>query len=383
MRIVFLSNYLTHHQTELCEAIASQKNVEFFFIQTEEMSSERKNMGWEIDLSHYNFLVDFNHVGNYVINEILGSADVIILGDTKIDITFVDLKTNVLVLLYRERLFKVKRKFQIIRRIRIWYKYGWKYRKIKTAVLCASSYTSLDFKDCWSFTNRCYKWGYYPKMKTFDIEALLNNKKADDKIKILWAGRLIHWKRCIDLLEAAKILVNLGEKFQIDIVGTGVLEKQILEYIVKNNLDSYVKLRGSCPFEKVRLYMEQANIYVLTSNQEEGWGAVVNEAMNSACAVIGSNLAGAIPFLIRNGENGIIYETGNVDELSKKIQYLIHNPEIAAQMGKRAYYSIQKEWNAGIAAQRLMILIDALSKAQETPFLSGPCSVARKAASWE
>ena len=50
----------------------------------------------------------------------------------------------------------------------------------------------------------------------------------------------------------------------------------------------------------------------MTSNQEEGWGVVVNEAMNSGCVVIGSNLAGSVPYLIENGKNGLIYNCGDL-----------------------------------------------------------------------
>ena len=37
---------------------------------------------------------------------------------------------------------------------------------------------------------------------------------------------------------------------------------------------------------------------------QEGWGAVVNEAMNSGCAVVADHMIGAAPWLIRQGENG-------------------------------------------------------------------------------
>ena len=51
--------------------------------------------------------------------------------------------------------------------------------------------------------------------------------------------------------------------------------------------------------------MEQANIFIISSTHEEGWGAVVNEAMNSGCVVIGSHAAGAVPFLIENAKKWI------------------------------------------------------------------------------
>ncbi len=45
MKIIFLSNYLTHHQTELCNCLYRKSNHEFCFVQTEKMSDERKELG--------------------------------------------------------------------------------------------------------------------------------------------------------------------------------------------------------------------------------------------------------------------------------------------------------------------------------------------------
>ena len=53
--------------------------------------------------------------------------------------------------------------------------------------------------------------------------------------------------------------------------------------------------------------MERADIYLATSDRQEGWGAVINEAMNSGCAVVADHMMGAVPYLISHEENGMIY----------------------------------------------------------------------------
>lgn len=47
---------------------------------------------------------------------------------------------------------------------------------------------------------------------------------------------------------------------------------------------------------EVRSYMEKADIYLFTSDFNEGWGAVLNESMNSGCAVVASHAIGSVPF---------------------------------------------------------------------------------------
>ena len=49
MKIVFLSNYYTHHQAPFCEAMYMRLGNDFCFIQTSEMTESRLNLGWGMD----------------------------------------------------------------------------------------------------------------------------------------------------------------------------------------------------------------------------------------------------------------------------------------------------------------------------------------------
>ncbi len=46
---------------------------------------------------------------------------------------------------------------------------------------------------------------------------------------------------------------------------------------------------GAMSPDKVRAYMERADVFLFTSDFNEGWGAVLNESMNSGCAVVASH----------------------------------------------------------------------------------------------
>ena len=113
----------------------------------------------------------------------------------------------------------------------------------------------------------------------------------------------------------------------------------------------------------------------MTSGREEGWGAVVNEAMSCGCAVIGSSEAGSVPFLINSGVNGYIYTYGSVDELKTKTELLLQSPAVQRKMGIEACKTIETEWNAGEAAKRLVALSESLLHGhQYKEYKSGPCS---------
>ena len=340
------------------------------------MSDERKKLGWGFDTKQFKYVFDYSaSTENELIKKIVES-DVIIIGDTNIDITRYHIKKDALIFFYRERLFKVKKPLHFLRRIRLWGKYTWKYRQYKAFVLCASAYSSKDFDEIWSFKNKCYKWGYFPKCVTYEIDELIRKKQSNSKIKLLWTGRFIHWKRIFDVLELAKKLKELRIDYQLDILGGGILQEEVETFIKDNDLVNYVSIVGNVPFEKVREYMENANIYIMTSNQEEGWGVVVNEAMNSGCVVIGSDLAGSVPYLIENGKNGLIYNCGDLQDLLNKVIDLILDPIKMETLGKNAYFQIHTLWNADIATERFFKLVDILNRGEKVVFNDGPCSIA-------
>ena len=116
--------------------------------------------------------------------------------------------------------------------------------------------------------------------------------------------------------------------------------------------------------------MRESDIFLFTSDSSEGWGAVLNEAMDSRCAVIATKEAGSTPFLIRNGLNGYSYSWDDQKELNRLTESLADNKELREKLQERAYKTIERLWNAEVAAKRL-IEFDQKGVHYE----DGPCSV--------
>lgn len=86
-----------------------------------------------------------------------------------------------------------------------------------------------------------------------------------------------------------------------------------------------------------------ADVFVFPS-ENEPWGLVVNEVMCSGLPVIASREIGAVPDLVHHGENGFIYDTGNVGELSRCLNEILEAPEKRRLMAK-ASGTIIADWN--------------------------------------
>ncbi len=378
MKMVFLTNYYNHHQKPLADAFYSMLGDDYYFVETEKITEERLNMGWGgDDKPPYVLKCDFqNEHSNEDIRQLINDADVVMLGHAPQKMVEERLKKGGLVFLYRERLYKSGLKWYrlplyFIRHFRNYIRFKNLY------VLCASAYTPLDFSRTGAFVGKTYKWGYFPEVKTYDnIDALIDKKTP---ASILWAGRHIDLKHPELAIEVAKKLKDDGYTFVLNIIGTGVLENVIRNSIESNNLGDCVKMLGSMKPEQVREHMENSEIFLFTSDRNEGWGAVLNESMNSACAVVANSAIGSVPFLMKDGENGYMYNDGDVDMLYHRVKQLLKDTNDRKRIAKNAYSTIAEEWNAENAAKKFISLCEKMLSGEYKPFPydSGVCSKAK------
>ena len=372
MRIVFLSNYYNHHQAYLSRKLYALTDGNYNFIASTRVSESRKKLGYAEFKD--DFVISCDESGQDV-QAIIDSADVVICGSAPESWINNRKQQGKLILRYSER--PLKKGFQL-------WKYPYRFLKLhkqnprnaRIYMLCASAYTAADYSKFGLFKDKCFKWGYFPECKYYEsVEALMNGKIENE---VLWCGRFLDWKHPDDVLSVAKRLKEDGRVFHINIIGTGEMQNELEVLRDQYELSEYVTFVGSVSADKVREYMEKASIYLFTSDKQEGWGAVLNEAMNSGCAVVASSAAGATPYLIRNQENGIIYPSGNKEALYGAVTQLLVDNNMQRNLGRKAYETIVNEWNSDVAAQRLIALAECLlfDNKSDDIYEDGPCSKA-------
>lgn len=377
MQIVLVTNRLTHHQTPLCMAMQDEA-VEFRVVVCQPIAQGREH-AYPDYRPYGGFLVE-RYAGpeEYrLAQELIDSADVVIIGSAPISLVENRLKQNRLTFRYSERFYKQKRSlWQLPRDFLAAWKHHGRFQRYPLYMLCASAYTATDAARFGSYKGRCYKWGYFPRTIVYDdVEQLLDGKEPN---RLLWVGRMLDWKHPEAPVEVARRLAEQGRDFHLDMIGTGPVEGEIRELVARYGLGDRVTLLGSKTPDEVRAHMERASIYLFTSDRGEGWGAVLNEAMNSGCAVVASHAIGAAPFLIRDGENGLMSRSGDTDMLYDKVAGLLDEPDRCRALGRAAYRTIADEWNAANAARRLVALSEVLIEQSDGQdlYAHGPCSQA-------
>ena len=376
MKVLFISNFFNHHQKPFSDAMFDKLGDGYSFIETSEISAERKSLGWGMEekpsyvVTREQLVREMDHY-----QKLIDNADIVIIGSAPNDLIKNRIKSKKIIFRYSERPLKNGQE--------IW-KFPYRYikwnimhhpKRANVYLLCASAYTAPDYARFGLFKNKCYKWGYFPEMRRYnDVDSLIESKKP---CSLLWVARFLALKHPEAPVEIARRLKNDGYSFTLDLIGNGVLEDKIQQMIVDYDLSDCVHLLGSMKPDEVRDHMEKSEIFLFTSDRHEGWGAVLNESMNSGCAVVASHAIGSVPFLVKDKENGFIYKDGNIDDLYEKVKYLLDNPPARHEMSKKAYLTIADEWNAENAAKKFIELAENILNGDSCPVSEdGICSKA-------
>lgn len=381
MKVTFVSNYINHHQIPFCEAMYAQLGEEYCFIQTEPMEEERVRMGWGADLEKLPWLKLF-YEQEEVCKSKIADSDVVLFGGVE-DESYIAgrLAEGKPVVRLSERIYKEGQWKAISPRgLKKKYYDHTRYRKSPVYLLCCGGYVASDFHIVRAYPEKMFQWGYFPEKKIYDIEALLevkaNRREGTGKISLLWAGRFIDWKHPEYAVRVATKLKQEGYDFSLTMVGGGTMEEELRNMVQTENLEDVVTFAGFQKPEKVREYMEQSDIFLFTSDYKEGWGAVLNEAMNSGCAVVANVAPGAVPYLIKSEENGLIYPNKDFAKFYENVTKLIQNPNMINALGKEAYRTITEEWNAEVAANRLIPFLEKVIAGEVVPQKEGILSPA-------
>jgi glycosyltransferase involved in cell wall biosynthesis len=158
-----------------------------------------------------------------------------------------------------------------------------------------------------------------------------------------------HYFKNLDLL--LKSITHFQGKFYLMIVGDGDLRtyfENLTQYLKVNNRVIFL---GSQNNQNTVAYVRQADFLVLPSFKTESFGIVLLEAMASRKPVIASDIPG-VRTVVKDKLTGLLFQNQDLDDLIKKIQTLIDNPNLRKKMGLRGRQEVERryDWRAIIPA---------------------------------
>jgi len=174
-------------------------------------------------------------------------------------------------------------------------------------------------------------------------------------------GRIESRKGFDILIEAAGILLKNGHDFRLKIGGfevAGGYNLNTLQEFARNNA-----VLEKCEFVGTVLdkskFFENVDIFCVPS-REEPFGLVILEGFLFSTLVISSNTDGG-KLLIKNDEDGLLFENENAKDLAQKIIKVLSNSEIYASFTNKAFSKLEKEFSFDFLAQEIEKILTKIS----------------------
>ena len=157
-----------------------------------------------------------------------------------------------------------------------------------------------------------------------DIDYVKTARKISKNkiIKITTISRLVPQKRIDILLRALAKVCFADFKWELTVVGSGPLEKELKALNKELGLTDKVHFVGQKSHEEICQILAESDFFALAS-QYETFGVVFVEAMSFGLPVIGTRCGG--PEMIINENNGLLVPSGDVEAMADALKYMVGN----------------------------------------------------------
>lgn len=183
---------------------------------------------------------------------------------------------------------------------------------------------------------------------------------STDAICFLYMGKLNHKKRIFDQLTALKLARKKNKNITLLVVGTGELMDEAQR--ISENEQLPVTFAGFLNQTEITRAYVAADCLVLSSDYDETWGLVLNEAMVCGLPAIVSDRAGSGPDLIEEGVTGLLYPFADVDALSEKMLFIAEDSGRLHEMGQKAKELVLRDYSVEKAVEGTLASVESLKR---------------------
>ena len=188
------------------------------------------------------------------------------------------------------------------------------------------------------------------------IEVLYNpcpivNQRDDMREKsILFAGTIIPRKGYETLLRGFALIASKYPEWRVTFAGNGEIEnaKRIAKEL---KIENQTEFLGWVSGNKKEQVFQKASIYCLASDGEGfPMGVLDAWAYKIPCVV---TPVGGIPDVVKNGENGLIFQVGNEAELAKQLERIITNENLYKKLADASLHLAHTVFNISTINKQL------------------------------
>ena len=372
MRITAFANFLDPQTLPMYEALYEKSGHQLIFAATEPMDEHMLKQGYP----------DYHEIKPFVFKlyeeadmlakakELASQSDVLIYGHCPADYFNLCVSTGKPVFRLSQHIYRDGKTYPLKWKASYFLKHTLKLSRKPVYLLCIGTYTAHDFSLSGSYKNRMFEFGEFTPAAEYDLDSLLKAKQKEP-VKIVWVNDFHPWFHPETVIELAERMKN--ENCLFELYGTGSMAEELKTRA--EPLANVTVIEDDSLFIVDRA-LTSADIFLTTSDYHDGWGNILNRAMNHACACVVSTAVGASK-MIGSNENGLLYEYGNMDDLESKIRALITDQAGREAYSRAAFIANRDVWNGTRAGERLYELFEAVLSGKLSPFAEGLCAPAR------
>lgn len=210
----------------------------------------------------------------------------------------------------------------------------------------------------------CVDNDFFAKRATPEARSALRGRlmiAAEAKV-VLFAGKLVHFKRPVDVIKAAARVRENSVKAEVLIAGAGPLESELRR--LARGFDVPLHMLGFCNQTEMPAAYAGADLLVLPSDGRETWGLVVNEALASGTPALVSDAVGCAPDVAELFGAGAVFRLGDVADLAEKLRTALLTPP-----APEAITAAAKALDPEIVARRIALAGEALRTRQTSVYI--------------
>lgn len=167
----------------------------------------------------------------------------------------------------------------------------------------------------------------------------------DNEVLLMTLGSLNREKGNHLAIDALSRIKQKTPAVKLMIVGTGEYRTMLEKKILNLGLHNHVIFTGFVDNEETVKFYNSADVYLMPTLRVEGLPFVLLEAMSCGKPVIASRIGGNTS-VITDGDNGLLIEPGNVEQLIEKVQMIIRDGRLANRLSSSARKTISNHFSA-------------------------------------
>lgn len=181
--------------------------------------------------------------------------------------------------------------------------------------------------------------------------------RPGEPCRLYSCGRLNPIKGHEDVIDAVCILRGRGIDAHLSIGGEDEqggsgYRLEVQKHIAKRRASSFVQLLGAVAEETNRSQYQSAHVYVMGSLDEAAGAVAAMEAMAMSTPVVMCR-AGATAELIEDGEDGLLTQPRNPDQLAEAVEKVLRDPMLAERLRLNGRGKIETHYSHRVSAQAL------------------------------